>query len=363
MKLLFVTPDLSSNSLGRTHTLWSLANALGWSSRIVSTRGDRIWQPLAGSPFINDCTLISLSEDGAWQRLDDFARSSDLIIAVKPLDESLGIAHTLRSRTQQPLLLDIDDPDLSASLSLGKPPRMMLKTLRHPRAMAARWRRYRLASTLDVIVSNPVLQAFHGGAIVPHARVDGGFGAPHTTRRLAVAFVGTNRDHKGVPELRSAVARLQNELNISLTVTDSRPGDAKPWEHWIGMTSIEDGLDVVRQSDVIILASRRTAFAQGQLPAKLIDAMIAGRAIAVSNIEPMPWAVGDAGLILEPHSADSIVAALRTFSDAAVRTEHGQRARKRALEYFTIERCAEAFRNAVESSIRRQRVTQGEGPA
>ena len=79
--------------------------------------------------------------------------------------------------------------------------------------------------------------------------------------------------------------------------------------------------------------------------------MLLGRAIAVSDIEPMPWALGDSGMRMTPGSIDSIERALRAFSDPACRAKFGISARDRALGLFLAGSSVEAFQLAVQDAI------------
>lgn len=351
MHVLFVTPDLSSNSLGRTYCLWRLAQHLGWTSDVVATEGETVWPPLEGSAFVAECHLLSGSDDEVDAELDRLARFCDVIVAVKPLRSSLGVADLVGRRVGIPVVVDIDDPDLSAALSLEHAGRRWAKAILKPRQSHRLRALLRLTRRHRVLVSNPVLQRIHGGTLIPHVRDDPGAGHPHVSNRLSVAFVGTNRRHKGARELRAAVAGLQDVLPVSLTVTDDPPGDARPWEDWIGMTGLARGVELVSASDVVVLPSRRTAFARGQLPAKLMDAMLAGRAVAVSDIEPMPWALGGTGLVIRPGSVASIRRALVQLSNPDLRRDLGDRARARALALFTVAAVAPAFAEALTAAV------------
>src|SRR5690606_1400857 len=143
-----------------------------------------------------------------------------------------------------------------------------------------------------------------------------------------VAFVGTNHPHKGLAEVRQAVSRLQQE-GISLVITDSPPPDAHPWERWVGATTLAGGQALVQRSDIVILASHRVPWSEGQLPAKLIDAMMAGRAIGVSNITPLTWALGETGRVTEPGDVGGIAAVIREYADPQVRSSVGRASRER----------------------------------
>lgn len=351
-RVLFLTPDLGRNSLGRTYCLDLLAAALGWKAVIRAPSGESVWAPLAGTPFARRCGLFEAGAGDLDPALVAEAEAADLIIAVKPLPGSFGVARRLGPVTGTPVVLDVDDPDLDAELSVGRPHRRLAKMLLrrdHYRRMVSI---KRAVPEYSRMVSNPVLQRALGGELVPHVRLPFPDAAEHrhTSTTPRVVFVGTNRSHKGVPLLRSAVGRLADE-GFRLVVTDERPADAAPHEDWIGRTSFEAGLALVREADIVALPSRADGFSRGQLPAKLIDAMMAGAAIVVSDVDPMPWAVQDAGLVVPANDEEALVAALRSLRDPAVRERLGRRAADRALDTFTVEAVLPAFTRACDRAM------------
>src|SRR5436309_1094943 len=97
LRLLLITPNYANNSLGRTYCLWLLARELGWNAQIAGVNGEALWEPLrlhrdAGG-FAADCHILtSLPAAAQSARLDEMATDSDVIIAVKPLPTSLGVA-------------------------------------------------------------------------------------------------------------------------------------------------------------------------------------------------------------------------------------------------------------------------------
>lgn len=336
---------LQDNALGRAYFLWQLAQVAGMSVEIFSAEGDEVWGPLAGTPFAADCHSVLADGDHPG-----FARF-DLVIAVKPLPESFGIAERIAAASGTPLMIDVDDPDLEYELSLQYPLRRLGKLLLRGRRSRALYRARRRIRSYPTITSNPWLHARYGGIVIPHAREDTGPGRPHAERPPVIAFVGTNRPHKGVDELRAAVAATQAE-GYSLTITDDPPHDAQPWERWVGSgNTLDEGLEMVRGSDVVVTPNRDGEHGRGQLPAKLIDAMLLGRAIVVTDVEPMPWAIGDAGLVARAGSAQSLSEALRRLADPALRERLGAAARERALRLFSLEANAPVFEEAVRSAI------------
>lgn len=334
-----MTEDLGKNSLGRTYCLWELARANGWETAIVSTRGDGIWPPLQESEFAADCLRVSSGE--LAETIMNFA--PELVVALKPLAASFGLAMNVCAELGIRVLLDIDDPDLEGVLSWQSPPRRIKRAVVATGLVRSASQMRALSRSVPKIVSNPYLQSRHGGELIPHIRQDRGPGADHTSSNPRIAFIGSLRPHKGIDILRAAVARMQRH-HVSLVVTGDPPSDPMPWETWIGTTSMDAGLDILSNSDIVLLPSLDRAQARGQLPVKLVDAMLAGRAIAVSDIAPMPWALGSGGLTLRPGSVDSVAGAIEQFVDPHVRQRAGVAARRRALELFTVEANIETFR-------------------
>ncbi|WP_447925737.1 glycosyltransferase family 4 protein [Georgenia muralis] len=200
----------------------------------------------------------------------------------------------------------------------------------------------RLARTLPTTVSNPVLAGLYGGPLIPHVRDSGPQGRPHVREAPVIAFVGSVKPHKGIDLLRGAVAQL-SRYGYRLVITGEAPNDARPWEDWVGVTSFEDGLQLVGDADIVALPSLYSPWARGQLPAKLIDAMLLERAVVVSDVGPLRWAVDDTGLVVRPGHAADLVCALHELRSPERRADLGRRARRLAELRFTVDAVAPRF--------------------
>ncbi|WP_285634843.1 glycosyltransferase family 4 protein [Microbacterium arabinogalactanolyticum] len=280
--------------------------------------------------------------------LEKTIAGSDLVIAVKPVPASMGIVEPLARRLHKPLIVDIDDPDLPPLPFIRLAARQILKPRKY-------WADTKIRLAVDRyphIVSNPVLQNWHGGMIIPHARSEEIQGEAHTRTAPVIAFVGTNHPHKGLPEVREAVRATQN-LGTRLVVTDTAPDDARVWEEWRGRTTFEEGRSIVNRSDVVLLPSHPDPWSEGQLPAKLIDAMMAGRAIAVTDVGPMRWALGDGGLIVPPRDIEALVNVIKQFASPEQRVHFGARARARAVSEFGEAVNAKRFVQICEDAVQR----------
>jgi glycosyltransferase involved in cell wall biosynthesis len=320
--------------------------AMGHRTRVVSTQGDQLWAPLQGTPFAQTCSILTP------EALSDLvATDTDLLVAVKALPHSLGLAWRLARRHGVPLLADVDDPDVEVRTT-WRPRAEVLEDLRRHPAQFAGLRLLRdLARRLPSTVSNPVLQDIYGGEVVPHARVDRGAGAPHTSSEPVLGFVGTVRAHKGVDDLRTAVSRLSAD-GWGLLVTADPPPDPRPWEFWVGPNP-PDTRVLLDTSDVVVIANDATSYGRAQLPLKVVDAMLSGRAVVVSDMRQLRWAVGRAAPAFPPGDTDALVAALRPLRDPAVRARLGAEARREALARFTPEAVAPALDRALHQALAR----------
>jgi glycosyltransferase involved in cell wall biosynthesis len=348
-RLVFVTPNFENNSLGRTWVLWSLARSLGWSTTVVGVKGTTLWAPLAESGFAADCVLADA--ETAPRAVQDAVDAADLVVAVKPLPTSFGVALAATERRGTPLLLDIDDPDLEVRTTW----RPLRERLRHPLPPARRRELLRLgelARRTPRLVSNPELQRMYGGTVVPHVREPVAAPRTSTTGPPVVRFVGSVRAHKGVDVLRRAVAVGRGTGDLRLEVTADAPRDAAPWERWLGTTTVEQGAALVADADVIAVPSLDTAWSPAQLPAKLIDAMAAGRAIVASDTVPVAWALGGTGVLVPSGDVPALADALHHLRVPAVREALGDAALHRAATTFSTDAVAPVFERVAMRTMR-----------
>lgn len=342
-RAIIFTPDLNDNSLGRTYVTWLLLKRLGWEcvvAALVSSDDPEpsIWAPLKDSDFATDCRVITYAS-GSDRRstVADLINQHQLVVCTKAVHGSLDLISSAVRRSGRRLVLDYDDPDVDLYRPYkGNLARLPLRYGRHPISSMrglrcwADWRR--LSGAVELVVSNPVLQSMHGGTIIPHVREPGSVGAEHSSFTPTVAFIGSPRPHKGIAELRQAAS----DVGFQLLVTANAPADARATETWLGSLPYETAMDVLRNADIIAVPSHDSVYARAQLPAKLMDGMLAGRCVVASDLPPMTWALNDTGLIFSAGSYEGLRAALQKASDPAVRQRLGRLSRERALNMFTV---------------------------
>lgn len=335
--IAFVSDSMSSNSLGRVYCLWLLAERLGLRTVTVTATNGSVWRPLVGDPFTLNVHSLSDSGSEPWSRW-----RPRVIICVKPLPPSFRLARQWSRRAGVQMIIDIDEPDIEAGLGIGYPAKRVAKTLLRPRNTYWFMRAASEALVMPRIVSNPYLYRKYGGEQIPHVRRTVNTGPPPVDPAPTIAYVGTLRAHKGMTVLRRAVSAAQ-PFGYRLVVTAKPPADAQPWETWSGPTSLAAGIEIVARADVVVVPSLDTPFSRGQLPAKLVDAMLLGRAVVVSDLPPVRWASEGAGLIVAPGDVDDLVGALARLADPMLRADLGARARSRAVSLFTVDANIEAF--------------------
>ena len=353
-RLLLLTPNAANNSLGRTYCLWLLARHLGWPTRVVAVRGASLWQPLATGDFAADCRILT-GLDGAARdaELDRLAAGTDLLLAVKPLPSSFGVAADVAARTGLPLMLDVDDLDVEVRIRWQPWRRRVRDRLTGRRRELLRLRER--ARQVPVTVCNPVLQESYGGLVIPHVRPQAPPPPPPSgdggdSGDMVVRFVGSPRAHKGMDVLRAAVDTFGGN-GVRLEVTADAPPDARAWEGWLGQTTLEEGNRLVASADVVALPSLARSWSLAQLPAKLMDAMMLGRAVVASDLPPIRWALGDAGILVRPGDRDALAAALHRLRDPGERHELGVAAHRRASAMLSVEAVAPAFEGYVRAAL------------
>lgn len=356
-QLLIVCGDPSNNLAGRAQAVHRVAVEAGYNVQLVSpVTTSPLWAPLAGSDF--DRSLIRMAP-AALRRL--VRETTPIVVAIKPRQDSLGVIWRTTTRTGTPLILDVDDPDLEMLRADILQVSSLQKAVKSP----GRYLRYlglaRATRRSTCVTSNPVLQRRYGGLVLPHARPDRGPGAPHSRRSPTIAFIGTPKEHKGIDVLRAAVAQLA-PWGYSLVITASRPlsEPTRAWETWTGALSEDDSMQILKSSDIVAIPSLPGGWGDAQLPMKVIDAMLAGRAVIASSLEPLSWALGGTGLLVEPGSVAQLVRALEECANPATRTRLGNASRQRALASFTPQSLAPVLRSAVDLAVRRRSPAEGQ---
>ena len=350
-RIVIVGHDAGCNALGRALVLADLLDPLG-EVRLLAF-GDRLWQPARGGRPVEllEAPRTTAGLPAAAHRLRVAIRNADLIVAVKPRILSYGLAAMVRDA--RPLVLDMDDLEyLFTRRRLGWL-RQVIEPDREPiTRLLERWRRPVAALT----VASRALQRRHGGTWLPHVRDRSSFASQardsgSSTRArfgldtmFVVGFVGTARPHKGLAALAQAVGRLGGNARLLIAgdLGDGRGvGELATRSGGrvvtVGGPSMGEIGAILGACDVVAVPQSHAPEAIYQSPAKLLDALAAGRAVVAGDVGDAAELLGGAGRLIPPGDADALVAVLAELRDApATRVHLGEAALARTAEAFSL---------------------------
>jgi glycosyltransferase involved in cell wall biosynthesis len=367
-----LSPDLAGNALGRAYVLAKLLQD-DFSVSIIAHGEGKVWEPVRQDTSIEYRAFFHRWVPGycagarkTIRRLID----GDLIFAVKPLLPSFGIGLYARRLLSRPLLLDIDDWEIGfLSDSLYWEARLLrsrwLFATQSPLYTRVLNRIIRSADATTV--SNRFLQERYGGCWVPHARDESLFSAnkPHDVGS-EVIFLGTARLNKGLDILLEAwktVARADARLRIIGTPPDDPiiqglRDQADSRVSFEGPVPFAFLPGLLASARVVVIPQQAMRGSLGQLPAKLIDAMAAGRPVVSTIVGDIPaWLSDGAGIVVPPGDPAALGAAIeRVLDDPAEAELMGQRARARFLRYGSFTAVRERLLPLVQALIAGRRL-------
>jgi glycosyltransferase involved in cell wall biosynthesis len=354
---LVVTWDVGHNPLGRSYMLAEVLDRVVRNVVIAGFQFDRygqaVWEPVREGRL----PVIRLPGATFPEFLDQLERLSerlrpDIVFACKPRLPSLQLSAMIKHRWHCPLVLDIDDHELSffkggAEMSIEDLARLSPEdAAAHAEPYGELWTRLaqNLRSCADaIIVSNVALQAEFGGTLVPHVRDERVFD-PRLHDKLAarrhygipedakvVLFFGTPRLHKGIDVLAKAVARIGDPAFRLVVVGEApdRSVTAKLEELTTGRLSclpnqpFADIPQVLAMADVVCLPQDvGHAISQYQLPAKAIDAIGMGVPLLVSPTPPLMQLVKDGvARVFDPERLPEMLVEAVACADGASATK------------------------------------------
>ncbi|MGL5874737.1 MAG: glycosyltransferase family 4 protein [Xenococcaceae cyanobacterium] len=296
----------------------------------------------------------------------------DIIYAVKPKPTSFGLALAKKLVTRRPLILDIDDWELSwhggdrfqYQPSLKQFAREIFKpdgALRHPdHPLYLRWLESFIDRTDVITTHNRFLQQRFGGVYVPNGKDTNLFSPekydPETSRQKyglagyrVLMFPGAPRPYKGLEDVLMALEKLA-QPDLRLAIVGGSPYDnydrqlMDTWGKWIVQLPkfpVETMPEVVSAAHIVVVPQRDTPEAIAQFPLKLTDAMAMTKPILSTLVGDIPEIVGDTGYLVEPNSPAQIASAIQLiFADLNMANAKGKQARERCLQHYSLDRMA-----------------------
>ncbi len=304
----------------------------------------------------------------------------DIIYAVKPKPTSFGISLLKKLQTRRPLLLDMDDWELSwyggddwqyrpGSLKqfyrdIFKP-NGQLRSPDHP--LYVKWLENWVHLADGITIDTKFLQNRFGGVYLPNGKDTDMFDPekyqPAASREKyglsgyrILMFSGAPRPHKGVEDVLMALDRL-NQPDLRLAIVGGSPYDdyddqlMKKWGRWIvkiPKSPVEKMPEILAAAHLVVVPQRDTLTARAQFPLKLTDGMAMAKPVLSTKVGDIPEILGDTGYLVEPNSPEQIARAIANiFQDFDLATEKGIKARKKCVQFYSLDAMAVSLESLI----------------
>ena len=368
MKISILTPDFSSNCLGRSYLLARLLQKYHQVKIVGPMFGEHIWLPLMNT---NDITFIPIRmkpyNSSLYCNLWKIVRecNGDILYASKPLITSFGLGIIAKRKYNIPLILDIDDWEI-APFMMHTPIYRYLRCLRYinnPFSFIPTLLMNRLIKMADfVTVSSKALMKLYSGVIIPHVRKVTHVKIKTSKKQKTIMFLGTPRPHKGLDDLIEAFRQIEKQ-DIILRIVGINDSD-RDCQKFISLVQLDkriqlhgmvpfDKLNIyIAMADIIVIPQRNTLYGRTQLPAKLFDAMAQGKPIIATRVSDIPEILNDCGIIVEPGNVTELQKAIEYLVEhPQERKSLGKKAVKRCELYYNFETFSRKLNNLITSKF------------
>jgi len=363
MKISVLVCDLSSHCLARTYPIVKVLqrhyeveviglifgsgiyepyrNEFHYKAWSLNTSGSKVSKIVSG---LRGMRKILKSIDG------------DIIYAFKPRVTSFGIGLLAKYLNKIPLILDIEDWEAEPYYRMSVAKRLyLLSKLYNPNNNLYNRLMEPLTKLADeiTVVSN-FLQNRYGGIKLPHGTNCHYFDpAKYNRERLrrkwgfgdnnkVILFAGTPMPHKGLEDVLRAL-KVINSDSIRLMTVGKQTNYLEKLKEINGDLLISIGLqphssmpEFLKLADLVILAQRKSAVAQAQVPGKVFEAMAIAKPIIATNVSDLPEILDGCGWIVEPENPEKLAKSIQYFLDNPEEAkEMGLKAREKCIEKYS----------------------------
>lgn len=374
VKVSLVVSDLSGGGAIRAFLLGQVLKKLNYEIEVIGFQFGQELYAIPPQGFSVDAVPGEIYPKflGAAQKLLKKI-DGDIIYAVKPKPTSFGISLLKKLQTRRPLLLDMDDWELSWyggddwQYRPGSWKQLyrdifkengQLRSPDHPLYVKwlENWVRYADAITIDT----QFLQDRFGGVYIPNGKdtdmFDPGKYNPEASRERyglsgyrILMFPGAPRPHKGVEDVLIALEQL-NQPDLRLAIVGGSPYDdyddrlMQKWGRWmikIPKSPVETMPEILSAAHVVVVPQRDTLTAKAQFPLKLTDGMAMAKPVLSTKVGDIPEILGDTGYLVDPNSPDQIATQIQNiFANFELAGLQGIKARKKCVDFYSLEAMA-----------------------
>ncbi|WYL94204.1 MAG: glycosyltransferase family 4 protein [Gloeotrichia echinulata IR180] len=380
LKVSILTPNFSKGGVDRAYLLGQVFKTLNYEVEILGFLfGKSIYpEPPSDLPIycLPGCNYPKFfaSTRQLLQKID-----GDIVCAVKPKLTSYGVALINNIFNHRPLIIDIDDWELSwhggdsfqYRPSWKQLARDVIKkdgALRNPEhPLYLKWMESAINRADAVTADTQFLLNRFGGTYIPNGKDTSLFDPQKFDAKISrelyglaeyriLMFPGAPRPHKGLEDVLMALDEL-NEADLRLVIVGGNPYDnyddqlIERWGKWIiklPQMPVEKMPQIVAASHVVVVPQRDTPVARAQFPIKLTDGMSMAKPVLATRVGDIPEIISDTGYLVDPNSPKQIAAQIKLiFQDLEAANERGRQARERCIEKYSIKAMAISLNSVI----------------
>jgi glycosyltransferase involved in cell wall biosynthesis len=311
----------------------------------------------------------------------------NIVYAYKLKPSSFGLALLHRLRRRGPLVLDIDDWELSwhggDRYRYCPSPKQRLRDLVQPEGalrnpdhpLYLKWLEGWVSEADLVTTHNRFLQQRFGGVIIPNGKDTDLFDpdrySPAASRAAyglspyrVLMFPGAPRPYKGVEDVLMAMDRL-NQADLKLVIVGGSPYDDYDrtlLERWpqhiihLGRQPYGDMPAVIAAAHIVVVPQRQTPAAQAQFPLKLTDGMAMAKPILATQVGDIPDLLSGCGYVVEADAPEQLATQITAiFAQYDQALALGRQARDRCLRHYSLAAMGDGLHQAFQQTLPRYR--------
>lgn len=382
LKISIVVSDLAGGGVIRAFLLAQSLRRLGHNSEIVGFLfGKEIFAAApSGIPVYSvtgeDYPKFFASARKLLRKID-----GDIIYALKPKPTSFGISLLKKLKSRSPVILDIDDWELSwyggdewrYGPTLKQFYRDVFKkngALRFPDGpLYVKWTEKLIKYANAVTVDTTFLKERFGGVYLPNGKDTSSFDPnrfdPDEMRARyglsnykVLMFPGAARPHKGLEDLLVALDKI-NQQDLRLVIVGENPYDdycdklIEKWRRWIiklPRFPFEKMPEALSAAHVVVVPQRDTLGARCQFPLKLTDGMAMAKPVLATYVGDIPEILGDTGYLIKPGDSERMASVIKNiFEDYKAAEEKGRRSRERCKKLYSMEVMSNIIKDVIAS--------------
>ena len=390
LKVSLIVSDLSRKGAGRwggairPFLLAQALQKLGCQVKMFGVAFDEPASPTADPdlPIISvPCSYFAglLGSLGAARQLLPKI-DGDLLYAVKLKPSSFGLGLLKKLFSHRPLIVDIDDWEMSWFGGDSWRYRPSFKQfaqdlkpdghLRHPdHPLYLQWMEGLVSYADAITLHTQFIQNRFGGTYIPNGKDISLFDPqkydPQVSRvkyglqgYKILMFPGAPRPYKGVEDVLVALDRLSLP-DLKLVIVGGSPYDdydrqlMEKWGRWIVKlppSPVVAMPEIVAAAHAIVVPQRDHPSAKAQFPLKLTDGMAMAKPVLATRVGDIPQILGNTGYLVAPNSPGQIAQQIQwIFENLEEANARGRKARERCIQHYSIDTMATQLEQVIAS--------------